>query len=140
MGEEEHQDQDQEVVEEPAPKRASAKAPAPRLPVRLIEHKGESALVEWLDEDGLYRRVYVPKARLDAGTVATADLGKGIPYGLPWEEWIEVTATPEHIANELRRQGVWEWRDMNNAALGAANRAFDAGAFLRRVQQEVDKT
>jgi hypothetical protein len=118
---------------------SKAKPPEPRLPVRLMAHKDGSALVEWMDESGMYCRVYVPFGKLDKGTVASKELAKGIPYGLPWEEYIEVTATPEQIANELRRQGVWCWQDINNAALSAANRAFDQGAFLRRVNREVQK-
>ena len=129
-------DEKQEQAEE-APKKAAS--PEPRLPVRLVAHKDGSALVEWIDEAGMYRRVYVPLEKLDKGTVVSKDLAKGIPYGLPWEDYIEVTATPEHIANELRRMGVWCWQDINNAALEAANRAFDKGAFLRLVNQEAKK-
>ena len=124
---------DEQAAEPETPK---AKPPDPRLPVRLIGQKDGSALVEWTDEEGQYRRAYVPGSKVQDGTVAGKELAKGIPYGLPWEDWIEVTATPQHIANELRRQGVWCWEDINNAALDAANRAFDKGAFLRRVKQE----
>ena len=115
------------------------KKPEPRLPVRVISSAGDSSLVEWLDTDGMYCRVYISLSKVEEGTVATKDLERGIPYGLPWEEFIEITATQKHIANELRRQGVWCWQDMNNAALNAANRAFDKGAFLRQVNQEVTK-
>ena len=121
-------DKEEQVVE---------KKQAPRLPVRLVAHKDESVLVEWLDQDGMYCRVYVPLAKLKEGTVSEKDLARGIPYGLAWEDWIEVTVTPEHIANELRRQGVWCWPDITNSALDVVNRAFDKGAFLRRVNQEV---
>ena len=124
--------------EEQVEKEQERKPPDPRLPVRLVAHKDGSALVEWIDE-GMYRRVYVPLAKVDQGTVAGKDLAKGIPYGLPWEDWIEVTATPENIANELRRQGVWCWQDINNAAIEAANKAFDKGAFLRVSNQEAHK-
>jgi len=123
---------------EEAKKQPKAKPPDPRLPVRLVAHKGDSALVEWI-EAGMYCRVYVPLDRVDRGTVASKDLAKGIPYGLPWEQWIEIQATPERIANELRRMGVWCWQDITNAALDTANRAFDKGAFLRLVNQEVNK-
>ena len=125
--------------QEQARAKPKAKPPEPRLPVRLVAHEGESALVQWIDADGMYCRVYVPLDKLEEGTVASKDLERGIPYGLPWEEWIEVQATPEKVANELRRQGVWCWQDVNNAALDAANKAFDKGAFLRRVNQEVNK-
>ena len=130
---------DKEEQQEQAKAKPKTKPPEPRLPVRLVGHQGESALVEWLDGDGMYRRVHVPLVKLEDGTVSGKDLERGIPYGLPWEEWIEVQATPEKVANELRRQGVWCWQDVNNAALDAANKAFDKGAFLRRVNQEVNK-
>ena len=130
---------DKENEQEQAKEKPNAKPPEPRLPVRLVGHQGESALVEWLDAGGMYHRVHVPLDKLEDGTVASKDLERGIPYGLPWEDWIEVQATPEKVANELRRQGVWCWQDVNNAALAAANKAFDKGAFLRRVNQEVNK-
>ena len=124
--------------EEQVEKEQERKPPDPRLPVRLVAHKDGSALVEWID-DGMYRRVYVPLAKVDQGTVAGKDLAKGIPYGLPWEDWIEVTATPENIANELRRMSIWCWADINNAAIEAVNKAFDKGAFLRLANQEAHK-
>lgn len=113
-----------------------APRPDPRLPVRVIGSKGESALVEWIDAEAMYRRVYVPLAKVAKGTVATKDLERGIPYGLPWEEYIEVEVTPASIANELRRLGAWRREDLTNTVIDQANKAFDRGAFLRRVSQE----
>jgi len=110
--------------------------PEPRVPVRVIGSKGESALVEWMDAEGMYRRVYVPLAKVTKGTVASKDLERGIPYGLPWEDYIEVTATPASIANELRRMGAWRREDLTANIVDQANKAFDRGAFLRRVSQE----
>ena len=72
---------------------------------------------------------------VDAGAAVLRWNGSG--YGLAWEEFIEITATPELIANELRRQGIWCWQDIRNDALTSANRAFDQGDFLRRVDKEV---
>jgi len=114
--------------------------PRPRLPVRVVGRQGASALVEWIDAEGMYRRAYVPLDRVRDNTVESRDLERGIPYGLPWEQWITIEVTPESIANDLRRRGVWTWADINNhAALLAANKAFDQGDFLRRVKQEVSK-
>lgn len=126
------------MEEKKAQKAPKAKPPEPRLSVRLVGHEGESALVEWIIE-GMYHRVYVPLSKLKDGTVAVKDLERGIPYGLPWEDWIEIEATPESVANELRRQGVWRWQDISNAALDAANRAFNKGVFLRQINQEANK-
>jgi hypothetical protein len=127
------EEQKQEEAKEEKPR------PEPRVPVRVIGSKGESALVEWIDAEGLYQRIYVPLAKVTKGTVASKDLERGIPYGLPWEEYIEVTATPASIANELRRMGAWRREDLTNSIINHANKAFDRGAFLRRVEQEVKK-
>jgi hypothetical protein len=129
--------EEKDVQEEEAPKR---KKPDPRLPVKVVCTKGESSLVEWLDSGGMYRRAYVPISSVADGTVSSADLEAGVPYGLPWEKFIKVEATPESLANELRRQGIWEWEDIKLSALQNANRAFDLGAFMRKVEQEVKKT
>ena len=127
---------DKDEQQEQAEEKPKAKPPDPRLPVKLIAHKDGSALVEWIGEDGYYHRVYVPLSKLDKGTVASKDLAKGIPYGEQWEDYIEITATPESIANELRRMGVWCWQDIRNDVLDVVNKAFDKGEFLRRVNQE----
>jgi hypothetical protein len=129
----------EEGQEQQAEEQPKAKPPDPRLPVRLVAHKDGSALVEWLDEAGMYRRVYVPLEKVDKGTVASKDLAKGIPHGLPWEEWIEVTATPEYIANELRRHGCWCHEDLNHIVLTAVNKAFDQGEFIKLVNQEANQ-
>ena len=110
-----------------------------RIPVRVIGTQGESCLVEWRVANNYLHRAYLPAAKVKEESCLERDLAKGIPYGLPWEQWIVVTATPESIANEFRRQGVWEWKDINKPALVAANTAFDLGEFLRRVSQEVGK-
>lgn len=127
-------DKEEEQAEEPK----KAKPPEPRLPVRLVAHKDGSALVEWLDDSG-YHRVYVPLEKVKDGAVSAKDLAKGIPYGLPWEDFIEVTATPEFIANEMRRHGCWTQADLNHIVLTAVNKAFDQGEFIKLVNQEVNK-
>lgn len=109
-------------------------------PVRIVAgHAGGAMLVEWVRE-GAYRRACLPGPDIRQGpdgTVATlVALERGIPYGIAWEQYIEVTATPASIANELRRRGVWTWRDITLPAVVEANRAFDLGAFLRRADAE----
>jgi hypothetical protein len=111
-----------------------------RIAVKVIGVKGGSALVEWHEVhngEPWYHRAYIPIGRVEGetGTVDAQDLAGGIPYGLPWENYIVITATPERIANELRKRGVWCWLDINNVALDDVNRAFDRGDFTRRVRE-----
>lgn len=82
------------------------------MKTKLIRRQGNVALVEIYDE-GTYTRVIVPSNKVsDSGTVNPAILEMGIPYGCPWEEMITLTATPEMIANELRRRGVFTVDDL----------------------------
>ena len=122
---------------EPEPE-PEPEAPEVMYAVRLIGRKGESALVEWLDGNNHYRRAYIPFSEIRQGLVARTVLNSGIPYGVRWEDHIQVTATPHTVANELRRRGMWTWSDIRNDILAGANKAFDTGEFLRLVQQEMN--
>ncbi len=113
------------------------KKPEP-VPVRVVGEKGESSLVEY-QVDGMYQRRYVPKKSVKDGAVSPITLGKGIVYGLPWEDFIEITATPESVANKLRQRGVWYIEDMIHSAIVHARVAFDYGDFISRAKREVDK-
>ena len=114
-------------------KQEERKKPEP-VPVRIVGEKGESALVEWV-QDGSYKRAYVPAKSVKEGAVSPITLGKGIPYGLPWEDFIEITATPESVANELRRRGVWYLEDLHHSAILHANQAFSFGAFVNKAKR-----
>lgn len=114
------------------------KAKPKPVPVKVVGEKGESALVEY-QVDGMYRRRYVPRKSVKDGAVSPITLGKGVVYGLPWEDFIEITATPESVANKLRQRGVWYIEDMTHSAILHARLAFDYGDFISRAKQEVDK-
>jgi hypothetical protein len=99
---------DEEEVVEEAPKKKKE-----LTPVRVIAAEGKSALVEWADGAGLLRRAFVPRAKLEEDKADPGDLEKGIPYGVPWEEAVDLSnATPEAFADALRRLGVWTLADL----------------------------
>jgi len=107
--------------------------------VKVVQKKGQAALVEWLDADGTHRAT-IPAKAIKGNLVAKDELDYGIPYGEPWEEMIEVSTTPEVIAAELRRCGIWTREDLEvrpNQALGAIQAAYGIGltALLRAVRQ-----
>ncbi len=102
-----------------------------RIPVKIISQKGDSALVEWD-----YHRAYIPVKAIHDGEVSQSVLNKGIPYGVKWEKYITITVTPESIANDLRRCGVWCLADLKKPVLDQVSRAFDLGEFIRRVHKE----
>jgi hypothetical protein len=87
---------------------------------KVVRQEGDASLVEWMDKEGFYHRASVPRDVVKItkpGQVACSvdedELLVGIPYGMPWEELIgEINVTPEMIANELRRSGIWTGQEL----------------------------
>lgn len=107
--------------------------------VKIVQRKGQAALVEWVDDAGTHRAT-IPGGVIRKGQVADDELSFGIPYGEPWEELITLSTTPETIAAELRRCGIWTREDLEarpNQALGAIQAAYGCGLadLLRAVRQ-----
>jgi len=107
--------------------------------VKVVQKKGMAALVEWLDVDGMHRAT-IPATAVKGGKVAEDELDYGITYGEPWEEMIVLSATPEAIAEQLRKCGIWTREDLEarpNQALSAIQAAYGVGlaALLRAVRQ-----
>lgn len=82
------------------------------LTVRVIETRGSSSLVEWLDKLGPRRR-YVPAECVDASSrIKASDLQAGLPYGTPWELYQPEAINPAELAKELRASGIWNRQDL----------------------------
>lgn len=114
--------------------------------VRIVERRGRAALVEWPDDAGRLRRAVVPGEIVVDNEVDVEVLDRGVEYGVPWEEIVgALEVTPEHVAAELRRRGVWTTEDARRnpqvaaaalqaacglglAALLGAAREFEEGA------------
>lgn len=96
-------------------------------PVRVIQRNGPTVLIEWT-VDGLSYRGYVPNAVIEDGWCAWADLVAAQPYGLRWEELVEIDgeALARKIAQELYRRGAWTAQDLRrpNTALSAYQAAL----------------
>ena len=109
------------------------------IKVKIIQKKGQAALVEWIADDGAHRAT-IPLATIIKGQVAQDELDYGIPYGEPWEELITISATPASIAAELRKCGIWTKDDLETRptqALSAIQAAYGCGLadLLRAVRQ-----
>jgi len=102
-------------------------------PVRVVKVTGEAALVEWL-EDGRPRRCVLPVG-LAGSEIDAETLGLGAPYGLPWEEIIVLQATPDALADNLRRAGIWTLDDMQDSkrvfGVIQATYGVDLGALIQ---------
>lgn len=91
------------------------------MEVKLLRREGHSALVEWFDGVEV-RRGIIPVRLVDSGYVEREELERAIPYGEAWEELVELKATPELLARELRKVGIWTVEDLRqrpNEALAA---------------------
>ena len=89
--------------------------------VKVIYEKGRNVLVEWFD-DGMPMRGWLPWNKVRVDIVDTIELDRVMPYGEPWEDIIELRATPREMAKNLRKVGIWTLEDLRknpNAALGA---------------------
>jgi hypothetical protein len=120
------------------------------MQVKVIARKGQAVLVEWTDEAGHLRRSVLPVNALHDGPDGAAHGAEadrpeeGIPYGLPWEALVTFQATPDALADALRRNGIWTYADLvakPNEAMAAFRTVygFDAQALraAARTLQEV---
>jgi len=104
----------QKQEEEQAPEQGGKKRgrPPARTGVKVLEQRGESALVEWND-GGIVRRVYVPAQEIESDQCPKRILEAGIPHGVPWEEVVDVSQfTPQALAYELNRAGIYTRSDV----------------------------
>jgi len=91
------------------------------MKLQVIESNDESTLLQFIDTDGFVNRVVVPSSTItfDGEVVnCSIDPYEGIPYGLPWEEILDVDLTVKELANNLRRYGIWVADDLKNNPQG----------------------
>lgn len=98
-----------------------------KIKVSVLRTEGMSALVEWYDDEAdELKRAYVPRNEVSNGACSDTVLKNGIPYGLPWAKFLEVTMTPQDLQRELRRIGLWTLDDFATKGpqvFGAIHRA-----------------
>lgn len=109
------------------------------ISVNVIWRKGEQALVEWY-EAGNPRRAFVLSSSISDDGYCS-DPASGIPYGADWESLIVLNVTPQTIALELRKRGIWTADDLRTRpgeAIGALQTAYglDLAALLRAATKE----
>jgi hypothetical protein len=84
------------------------------IPVKEISSNQEAVLVEWNDGKALHRATipvhsYGPEGPL---SVDAEILSMGIPYGVPWEDVLEVNLKVSDLATLLRNAGIWTASDV----------------------------
>lgn len=91
--------------------------------VREVKSLGPTVLVELEDEE--YGQQYlIPSEAVVDGYCSSDDLEMAIPYGVAWDEVIEITLTPEEVCTALRKKGIYTKEDFNNRYLTVQNVAL----------------
>lgn len=94
------------------------------IPVRVVEQRGPSVVVEYA---GGLKRCIIPAENVTSGGVDPQTLEDGIPYGIPWEQVLTLSATPQKLADKLRANGIWTREDLEanpTAAFGALQAVY----------------
>ena len=111
-----------------------------QIKVNVIRRKGATTLVQYANDDGI-QRVSIPSTSVNEGDlVDELELSLGIPYGLPWEEIVKFGVTPEKLAAEFRKRGIWTLDDLTSDMQGAVGALLavygvDALRLLRLAKQ-----
>lgn len=112
----------------------------------VIFRKKSAILVEFVDE-GLVRRITCPSGSLEVSEkgkvlLSPSDIEQGIMYGIPWEYKLqEVIVTPEKMAIELRRHGIWTAEDARKSPDGVKGAVLSmASLILSSVNQLVKES
>jgi len=128
--------------EKKAPLEATKPKPRPRpVAVRVVgANRPPTVLVQWQAGKTL-KRAYVPSDQVVDGHCERDVLEAGANVGVEWEKFVTVAATPEGIANGLRRVGIFTLADLKRDLVKAKQVAFeqsnlDWAVLIRSVEQE----
>lgn len=91
-----------------------------KIAYTIITQDDKTALVEFA-QDERAKRVVIPVSEIkkeNEGQLDESVLNAGIPYGLPFEDIIELAPNfKQSIADELHNRGIWTAEDMRTFAL-----------------------
>jgi len=80
------------------------------IPIKVIEMRGKSALVQTAD----FKRYYAPVSKLNGDKIDKAELDKCQLYGVPWEAYLGTDViTAEVLALMLRQVGIYTLDDLH---------------------------
>ena len=71
-----------------------------------IERKNTSKLIEYTDSDGLLQRSWLPIEE------DNSQASKGIPYGVPFAQLLNIKTTASDVQQKLRNRGLWTYKDL----------------------------
>ncbi|KKN01937.1 hypothetical protein LCGC14_1122720 [marine sediment metagenome] len=98
-----------------------------KILVRVIMHKNNAYLVQYVTDENIINRVIVPMSDLEMkdnkqGYVTEEALEMGIPHGIPWEIHLnDLNISSEEFAIALHKAGIWTYEDAINDPQGRTN-------------------
>ena len=110
--------------------------------VKTIVETSSSALIEWFDAEGKIYRSIVPNHLVtEEGYCENPE--QGLPYGIPFADFVTLEVTPEEIQFQLNNAGIWTYEDIltrSRETQGALVGAYGAvlGNLLANLQQAVE--
>lgn len=112
--------------------------------VSVVAISDNRAVVERVIGGAPERRIVPARAIAEDDKIPLTVWEAGIEYGLSWEQIVVLHATPETVAAELRRAGIWTLDDLYHkpqAALGALQAAYhlDLAALIQAASKVTTK-
>lgn len=81
--------------------------------VQIIRQKGGFTLIEWEEDNRLYRSWVLPEMVVD-GSVDRPQ--RGIPYGVDFSGLVVLQASSQVLDTELKRRNIWTYEDVLHRA------------------------
>ena len=116
--------EEKEIKEEPKKEK-----PKKFIDVRVVKSHGKSAVIEWVDDGKVFRKIS-PVSKIKDGKIDEQELEKCPDYGVPWAKEIKLSASSEDLENALHNAGIWTPQDAlknSQAIRGALNAAYKTG-------------
>ena len=93
------------------------------MKIRIVKTIGQAVIIQ----NELYERRTVPARAIKPGDVISMREWKaGIHYGIPWEDVVTINATPESLAMELRKRGVYTRKDLEKRIKSVQAAVYEA--------------
>lgn len=111
--------------------------------IKVIQARGESAVVEWVEDGKVFRKI-APVKKINDEQIEEKVLDKCPDYGVAWAKEIELSASPEDMEKALHNAGIWTAEDAlrnSRAIIGALNAAYktDLASIINAAKKYINK-
>lgn len=113
------------------------------MEIKVIKNLPDSLLIEW-EEDGILNRGLVAKSLVKGNKIDDGFLSLVEPYGIDWVALLEDVGiqevTPESIARELTKRGLWTSDDVLRNSMAIQEAVMSAfGITVSKVMKKFNE-